>query len=402
MGGAAVDTDLRSARVSWRQPLAFAGSVATIVATVPMLIGAGDGRWQLPTSDFDRTFSFLSTDASQGSFRVLWIGDPRALPTRGWWLNNGLAYALSQNGPPSLDDVWPGTPSTATDLVRNAIELAGQGRTNRLGRLVGPMAVRYVVLPVRTAPAASRGRDYPVPATLTTALESQLDLRRVAIDDALIVYENTSWIPARASLGAPAVAASEESGFASLAVTDMSGSSVVLPSIGPTSARGPITGGSTILLSEASSSAWHFSVDGVAVARRPAFGWANVFTPATSGIGRLTYRTPISRRLADLAQVAGWIAAIAVVVSSIRGARRLRLLPVLASPELIDWAPEPTAWQPHLEDAVPAEPVDTNAGDPNLEQEVAVVPSSEIAANETEDDDVLSLRWADDSFEGDE
>ena len=129
------------------------------------------------------------------------------------------------------------------------------------------MAVRYVIVALRTAPAGARGRDYAVPATLTTALESQLDLRRVAIDDALIVYENMSWMPARSALAASAVAASEESGFSSLAVTDLSGARPVLAGNELTSGRGAVAAGSTILLSEASSNAWRLSVAGVASAK---------------------------------------------------------------------------------------------------------------------------------------
>ena len=74
-------------------------------------------------------------------------------------------------------------------------ETAGDGRTDRLGRLLAPMAIRYVVVPVRSAPAASNGAELPVPDTLISSLGSQLDLRKVDIDDALYVYENTAWIP---------------------------------------------------------------------------------------------------------------------------------------------------------------------------------------------------------------
>ena len=51
--------------------------------------------------DFDRTFTFLSAPPEEGRFRVLWLGDPRALPLRGWWLNDGLSYAVSSEVRPT-------------------------------------------------------------------------------------------------------------------------------------------------------------------------------------------------------------------------------------------------------------------------------------------------------------
>ena len=72
------------------------------------------------------------------------------------------------------------------------------------------------------APAAqsSGAPAYPPPSALLNTLAGQLDLREVDIDDALVVYENEAWVPARATLTAAAAAASQEAGFESLVRTD--------------------------------------------------------------------------------------------------------------------------------------------------------------------------------------
>ena len=378
MGGAAVDLDVRSARLTLRQPLAFLSSVAVVVAAVPMIGGMAGGRWHLPRLDFDRTFTFLSAPPEEGRFRVLWLGDPRALPLRGWWLNDGLSYAVSSGGRPDIAALWPGTPSRATRLIRDMVEIAGDGRTDRLGRLLAPMAIRYVVVPVRSAPAASNATALPVPDTLISALGSQLDLRKVDIDDALYVYENTAWIPARAVLSPGAAAASAESDPAALAATDLGTSTPVLPGGSATNGRGPVPAG-IMYLAQASSARWRLQVDGTSVARRPAFGWANAFTVPVPGQARLSYRTPLTRRFALLGQLVAWLVVVGVLV---RGRRRYALVATGAVPERDTVEPEPELDWSDVE--VPA----VEASPPSPEDAAAAAADEILWADSESEDDV--------------
>ena len=86
-----------------------------------------------------------------------------------------------------------------TSPIGDALQIARQGGTARLGRLLAPMAVRYVVVPKRLATGEGAGTR-PVPASLTRALGSQLDLRVLPSDPAVDVYENVSWGGGRALL----------------------------------------------------------------------------------------------------------------------------------------------------------------------------------------------------------
>src|ERR1700738_2154084 len=70
------------------------------------------------------------------------------------------------------------------------------------------LAVRYLVIPHRRAPAGSGASPQPATADLVTALGLQIDLRTVQTDQALTVYENAAWAPERAVLSDEAAAAS--------------------------------------------------------------------------------------------------------------------------------------------------------------------------------------------------
>jgi hypothetical protein len=243
----------------------------------------------------------------------LWLGDPRALPLAGWKLDDGVAYGLTRDGYSQLDEHWSTSPSPAEQSIAADLHLATSGQTTRLGRLLGPAAIRYVVVPLSAAPAATQAPSYPPPPALLDALGGQLDLRRVDVDDALVVYENQSWIPERASLSPSAAAASQEAGAASLVQADVSGSTPVLtPASKPQTFTGTVPAGS-LYFGSTDDGGWHLDVGGQPVPRRAAFGWANAFDVPTAGKASMAFDTAASFRLALVFQAALWIAAIAFV-----------------------------------------------------------------------------------------
>jgi hypothetical protein len=274
---------------------------------LPTVGAAADGAWGLGHSDMADALAFLPTDQQPGDYRILWIGDPRALPQPGWELTSGVAYALSNNGPPDVRDAWAGDPTRSEDLVAGALGLATSGESARLGRMLGPMSVRYIVVPLRAGPQASGAPAYPPPSALLNTLAGQLDLREKDVDDALVVYENEAWIPQRATLADPVAAASDEAGFESLVRTDLAGSSAVLPNGDGTNRwTGDVSAG-TLYLSAPADGSWHLTVDGTTMARRPAFGWANVFTVDKAGAATLGFDTPLTRPLLVAVQAALWL-----------------------------------------------------------------------------------------------
>jgi GT2 family glycosyltransferase len=197
LGLAAFEMDLRDYHFGWRQVASVAAAVAATAALLPVHVAALDGRWGLPPRDYARLLAWMPDQAREsGDFRVLWVGAPGVLPGDGWRISSGVSYAVSRNGAPEVFDLWPGSDQGATGLVADALAVARQGETTRLGRLLGPFGVRYVAVPREAAPANLREVPTQPPLGLLDALAAQVDLRQVHTDEALVLFENAAWADA--------------------------------------------------------------------------------------------------------------------------------------------------------------------------------------------------------------
>jgi GT2 family glycosyltransferase len=328
LGAVAFEVDLRGYRFGWRQGLSLAAAALLGMATVPVLGAVPDGRWHLPASEVARSVAWMRPEAADGAFRVLWLGDPVMLPLDSWELTDGVSYATSRNGPPQVTDLLPGPPTEATTAIADALRVAGDGGTARLGRLLAPMAVRYVVVPrqLRTGGRDDDGSDPP--ETLSRALSSQLDLRVLPSDASAAVYENTSWGPGRASVTGPLPTGAFSDGLDTGA--DMSANRAVLPGPGPVRFSGSLPDGSPVLLSESLSPRWELRVGGERADRTDAFGLVNVFAPDRGGPATLRFRTPVLRYVLLVAQVALWALALRLLWSG-RNRRRASSPPAPAA-----------------------------------------------------------------------
>jgi hypothetical protein len=236
-------------------------------------------------------------------------------------LSDGVQYATTDHGLPSVEDRWAGSSDGATSLVADAINLAQQRDTSRLGRLVAPMAVRYFVVLSQRAPGGSDLR--PFPADVERALAEQLDLEEVLSDPGVHVYRNVSWAPMRTELSKEAAAASQQSPFFDAAATvDLAGSPpLLIDSTGYAHAEGHVNGDTTMYLSAASSDRWSLTVDGHNAPRSKAFG-----------NGMLGFDTPLSRYGLLIIQAALWAAAI----WALRVWRRQERAPAAADTKVAD------------------------------------------------------------------
>jgi hypothetical protein len=283
------------------------------VGVLPILGAAVDGRWDLPRQDVNQLLSFMPEQRAKGAFRVLWLGDPEALPLQGWQVATGIAYGTSRNGPPDATVLWPGSSDGATQLIPDAVNLARRGDTARLGHLLAPMAIRYVVVP-----AAGTGRSAARP--LVAALDGQVDLRQLQRDDQLVVFENAAWVPLRARLNPAGVTASRGTGLDAARDTELAGSPPVLPREPSLFvAKGTIGDGASVFVGEAYSSGWRLTVDGEGTEHRKAFGWANAYEADGGGAATLSYRTSLFRYTAIALEV---ILCVVIVRASLARKRR--------------------------------------------------------------------------------
>lgn len=306
LGAAAFDLDLPGYRFGWRQMASLASAGALFAGVLPLLAGVPDGRWTLTDQDVAGSLEWMDAEAANGAFRVLWVGDPVALPLDAWPYEQGVGYATSRDGMPSAVDLLPGSTSGATRAIAGSLREAARGDTARLGRLLAPMGVRYIVVPTELGTGSTVGGTYPVPASITRALVSQIDLRLLPSDPGVAVYENTSWGPGRAFLpDRLAGPLPQQLGPGA----DLAGGAAVLPGTGPVKYSGPVPGGGTVLVSEAPSARWQLQVSGAAASRQTAYGVANAYRTGSAGNGVLRYRTPLLRYVLILVGLGLWLLA---------------------------------------------------------------------------------------------
>jgi GT2 family glycosyltransferase len=307
MGVAAFEVDLPGYRFGWRQIASGLAGAAVVVGVLPVLGGSFDGRWNMPGGDHSRALAFVDTENDGDPFRVLWIGDPEALPLVGWTLDDELSYATTDAGSPTLENLWVGTDDGGTGLVADAVDLARNGQTARLGRLLAPMGIRYVVVPERIAPAPFSEEPIPVPGRLLATLAGQLDLEPLDVPAGLTVFRNQAALPLRAEVPATAEVPLE-GGVASALGLDLSASPAVLPEEdGRLSYSGRVEGDSTLLLAASSSERWELTVDGASAEQVTPFGWATGFRLDEGGEASLRFRTPPARYALLAVQALVWL-----------------------------------------------------------------------------------------------
>jgi hypothetical protein len=208
--------------------------------------------------------------------------------------------------------------------LADAVNAARRGDTTRLGHLLAPMAVRYIVVCQAAVPGTGSAEVVRVPSSLRQALESQTDLRQLPSDPRLMVYQSTAWGPGRAEMP---TSAGEIPAVMPRRGVDLSEAKRVLPGRGPISFRGPVSGSSSVLVSESSSPNWQLSVDGSQAARTRSFGWANAYAVDVGGTARLHFRTPLVHFGLLLAQLALWLVVIRELIRTRRRRAHLSVTP---------------------------------------------------------------------------
>jgi GT2 family glycosyltransferase len=312
LGIVAFEADLPGFRFGWRQAASGVAAVALVLATLPVLGAALGGRWDTPSCGVTDVLAFLDAEQeTAGAFRTLWLGDPAVLPLAGWELDEGVAWGLTDEGNPTVLDRWPGSVAGATGLAADALHLAETGGTSRLGRLLAPMGVRYLVVVEADRPVA--GELVEVRASLPAALGEQLDLAEVEVDDGLHVFRNEAWFAARAQVGSLDQVAIEGTYLRGAARVDLSGVPAVLgEQDGTNRYEGAVDG--DVWTSLAAEDGWELRVDGRRASSVEGFGWGRAYAVDAAGDAVLEYRTPLARLVLSAVQAALWAVAVWFVV----------------------------------------------------------------------------------------
>ena len=316
LGLAAFETDLRAYRFGWRQILSVTAAVGVVLGALPLGGGLLDGRWRMPDRDYNSSLVSLERSQDRPAFRVLWVGDAELLPVNAWRLDADLAYATTERGEPTLLDRLRGGPPGATPLLADSLHLAQDRRTNRLGHLLAPMGVRYLVVPSQLSPAGAKAADASgddaraASRALDAVLSQQLDLEEVPVRSGLTVYRNTAWVSSRAVL--PHRDGDRTSYTQAVADDLSSGQPALEIDVGAVDAKGRVPAKGDLLLSASYDSHWNAEIDGVPMAHGETYGWANQFDATRSGPATLTYDTPLTARLLVIGQAVLWLVVIVV------------------------------------------------------------------------------------------
>jgi hypothetical protein len=314
LGVAAFQLDLPGYRFGWRQAAAVTAAAAAVVGMLPVLGASFGGRWDLVPSGYAEATSWMSAHGAGGDFRVLWLGDPRVLPGNGWALSPGLAYTVSEDGLPDITGLWPGSSPGRAAAMATGIRLARDHSTVRLGRLLAPYAVRYVVVVDTLAPSIPGLQtpiSRPAPGDVVGALASQIDMRQVISQGGFDVFQDAAAVPLRAVRAVSSTSAVPPSPASAVTGTDreLAGWQPVLPgSPGQTFVKGRVPAG-TVLAAVAPAAAWRLTGPHGAVEHSvKSFGYAPTFHVAKPGPVAMAFVGSWSHGLEIAAETAAWIA----------------------------------------------------------------------------------------------
>jgi GT2 family glycosyltransferase len=333
---AAWRSDVVTRSFGWRQPLGLVAAAAVALASLAPLLGAVDGRWNQPRTSLPVLLGQLPTNDAAGDHRVVFIGDARVVPVATRPLGEGLGYAVVDGGAlTATTSRWLPAPTAADRAVHDAFEAVSQHATPRLGRLLAPLGVRYIVVPLIDGVASTPNDPLPAPVGLLDRLGRQLDVRRRSGTAELVIFENEAWIPTRAVLRGATAAGSQQAGQEALVDSDPSDRRPVL--VGADLVSRAVT---TIVsepdavfhLGVPRSAGWQLEVDGRAVPSRSSFGMVTAWDLPGSGSVRVELIPPrdVRRWVVVAGQALAWMAVIAVAAGSWPRRRHRSLAPVHA------------------------------------------------------------------------
>ncbi|MEY2443903.1 MAG: hypothetical protein QOE00_483 [Ilumatobacteraceae bacterium] len=307
---AAFQDDVLSGSFGWRQPLGLLSAAAIGIGVLPGLAAVSSGRWHTPSLTLSSVLGQFPQNPPEGDYRVLWIGDPRVMPVPAWTLEPGIGYAITDDGPLTQYEAWPGRPSKIEADVGSIIKQFASESTLRGGRLLAPYAIRFIVVPVADGAISTVDRPLPLAGGLVDALDDQLDLAAPLTRPLnFLVYENTAWIPTRAQFSATDADVTRQAGLDSLARLELhSLATPVAVGAADNADTQFVAAPGTVTVANGVDSRWSLNIAGQPVAQRPAFGETTGYDVATTGPATLRYHTAASRALMLIGQVILWLA----------------------------------------------------------------------------------------------
>jgi hypothetical protein len=285
-----------------------------VIGIAPGIAALANGSFQIPNTPLARLLDASLPDAApDGDYNVLLIGDARVLPVPATEYRDGVSWAIIDDGPLDVRDRWMPPSNSASALITTALDEMASTSTLRAGRLLAPLAIRYVVVPEFDGVNSTVNDPLPLPTGLVEALEDQLDL--VALRPGLPTleaFENRAWVPKQAQLDVAGAEASDAAGAEVLVRSDLSASVPLFIGADQLDTVTDDVSAGVVHLGIPFDEDWTLSVDGTGVEPRRAFGETTAYDVASAGVGSLRYETSTLRWLAVGLQTLLWLAVIVI------------------------------------------------------------------------------------------
>ena len=139
----------------------------------------------------------------------------------------GISFVITDAGGLTLSDALVRPEGDDARIVRNALTVLSTGSASRVGRLLAPLGVRFVAIPLVDGIASTFDDPVNPPDGLSLALAAQLDIGVIQSPPQIEAFVNRSWIPPAAFLTGGAANASRNAGAGSLLLADLDGIAAV-------------------------------------------------------------------------------------------------------------------------------------------------------------------------------
>jgi hypothetical protein len=312
------ETNLTKAS-DWRRSLSLLMPLAVAMMFAPTLLSVTNGRWNQPETVVPQLLEQLPDNPREGNYRTLYIGDRDLLLVATNSVNSEIAYGVADDGAVNFSSIWAPQDTSMNLAAQNALNSLVANDTIRVGRLISPLAIRFLVVPLGDSPSAAA-------LSLVESLSNQLDLRRTYFARDLVIFENVTWLPIISVLDEESSVASQQASDLSLINQELKSQTALLVdknSVADKKVRAKFAGG-TIHVAVPFDSRWQLEVDAAQLVPRVAFGSSTAFDAPIAGIVALRYQTSPLRYLYLSLQAIVWLCLIMLAANFSRFRRRIR------------------------------------------------------------------------------
>ncbi len=303
----------------WRRSLSLLVPISIALTVAPTLLSVTDGRWNQPETLVPQLLEQLPDNPKEGNYRTLFIGDRDLLPVATNSVTDEISYGVVDDGAVNFSSYWAPQETAMNLAAQHALDSLVSNETIRIGRLISPLAIRFLVVPL--------GDSASITATnLVESLSGQLDLRRIYFASDLVIFENVSWLPIVSVLNEESSVASEQASDTALTSQELKSTTPLLVdenSVATKRVRSRFFGG-TVHVAVPFDSRWHLLVDDAQLSPRMAFGSSTAFDAPIAGVVGLQYQTSPLRYVYLVLQASTWLCLLILSANFSRFRRRIR------------------------------------------------------------------------------